>query len=83
MSTKGQVALEDVWAALHTCLPGWRATQKQHRWWVYPPNGGAPFMLPLGAHGRRKDVEVQRGHVKSMARQFGILDCMTRNVEGL
>ncbi len=76
------VALAEVWRALNHCLPGYKATAKKHNWWVYPP-AGAPFMLPLGPHGKRSNVSIQRGHVKSMARQFGILDCVQVQIPGL
>ncbi len=83
MATSGLVALDDVWAALRTCLPRWEAKKKQHNWWVYPPDGGPMFALPLGPHGRRDNVSIQRGHVKRMANQFGIAKCMREQISGL
>ncbi len=66
MATKGLVSLDDVWVALRICAPGWRAEKKLHNGWVYPPDAGPSFKLPLGPHGTRDNVSIQRGHVKSM-----------------
>lgn len=74
------VMLADVWRALDVCLPGCKREQKLHRWWVYPPKGPAYRALPLGAHGQRRAncVEIEFGHVRSMARQFGVLECFEK-----
>jgi hypothetical protein len=78
------VALEDVWRALETCAPGFRAEATMHHWVVYPPGGGAPYRrLPLGPHGRRDRVRIEAGHIRKMARQFEILDCMKSKIAGL
>lgn len=83
MATNGTVLLSDVWSALNHCLPGWRAEERKHHWCVYPPKGHPYPRLPKGEHGRRADAEIERGHVKHMARVFGILPCMQQRVEGL
>ena len=84
MSSHGTVAVGDVWRALDRCLPGYKKFEKKHNWWIYPPTAGAPpFMLPLGQHGKRVTADIQRGHVKRMARQFGITDCMLDQIPGL
>jgi hypothetical protein len=58
--------------------------QKLHNWWVYPPGKDKPpFMIPLGEHGKRSNPPTQRGHIKKMARQFGISDCMLEALPGL
>lgn len=83
MASLGTVRLANVWKALDVCLPGWRKVKKVHNWWVLPPNNAPRFNMPLGGHGARVRVDVERGHVKRMARQFGIEDCVKRNVKGL
>jgi len=76
VSSLGTVRLDRVWAALDVCLPEWKKIKKEHNWWILPPGGGPRFNMPLGGHGARKRVEVQRGHVKRMARQFEIEECV-------
>ncbi|MCB9905255.1 MAG: hypothetical protein H6831_12680 [Planctomycetes bacterium] len=65
------------------CLPGCRWVEGQHRWHVYPPKGGAVFYLPQGEHGAGDRAEIERGHVRKMARQFGVLEEMKRALKGL
>lgn len=86
MASKGTVSLAAVWAALDVCLPGYKTTEGDHKWWVYPPGGGEPYRgLPKGEHGKRKPkkVQVERGHVKRMARQFEVLECVKGEIPGL
>ena len=80
----GTVRLKKVWKALDDCLPGYSAKQTDHHWVVFPPGDGAPYRaLPKGSHSGRANAEVQRGHVKRMAKQFGALDCFQRVIKGL
>lgn len=75
---KSLVALNDVWKALDECLPQHTREQKLHRWWVRPHAGSREMCtLPLGPHGNRKNPDIQCGHVRYLARQFGIMECMT------
>jgi len=37
----------------------------------------------LGGHGKRRDPSIERSHVRRMARQFGVLECFQREIEGL
>jgi hypothetical protein len=50
---------------------------------VYPPGGGAAFYLPQGEHGAGERAEIERGHVRKMARQFGVLEEMKSALKGL
>jgi len=76
MATHGNlIAWKDVKAMLDACAPGWWHRDKKHRRWVYYSDIQTPFKLPLGKHGRRENPEIQPGHVKGLARHFGIYDC--------
>jgi len=72
------IQLERVWRMLDECLPGYerRATDHHHR--ITAPDGRIYPSLPLGAHGRRQNAEIQVGHVRSMARFFEIEECARR-----
>jgi hypothetical protein len=50
---------------------------------VYPPDGKPPFYLPQGRHGAVDRAEIERGHIRKMARQFGVLDCMEKRINAL
>lgn len=83
MAKQAEVPLKAVWKALEECLPGYRKVQKLHNWWVWSPAGGPPFMLPLGKHGRRTNVDIESGHVRSLARHFQIEECMREKLPGV
>ena len=72
MVSKGTYSLKAVRRALDLILPGCRWQKKTHHWWIYPPDDKPMATLPLGSHGRRESVEIQVGHVRALARQFGI-----------
>jgi hypothetical protein len=59
---------------LDHCAPLYSREAKPHHWWVRY-NGQTFRALPLGAHGTRKDEEVEAGHVRKMARHLGIEAC--------
>lgn len=83
MAGVGTVLLEDVWLALDHCLPGYRKEEKTHHWWFYPPNEAPPYRtIPKGEHSSRSKVHIERGHVKKMSRQFGVLDCVLGKLGG-
>ena len=83
MASSGLIRIKQIKKALEECLPGCRWEPGKHRWHVYPPGDGNTFYLPQGEHGSGDRAEIQRGHVKKMARQFGIEDCMKRALRGL
>ena len=83
MASSGRIRLRDIREALDGCLPGCRWENGQHRWHVYPPNGKPAFYLPKGQHGSGDRAEIERGHIKKMARQFDVLDEMKERLQGL
>ena len=70
----GQIRLKKVWRMLSKCAPGYDRKQHTHNWRV-TYQGKTYYRLPLGAHGRRTNAEIELGHVKNMVRFFGIEDC--------
>lgn len=82
MGSPAVVAIGAVWRALDHCLAGWRKEEKLHHWWVYPPNGGVPYRsFPLGVRGQGDRAEIQMGHVRKLARQFDVSECMDRQLK--
>lgn len=76
MATHGKlVPWKDIKDMLDACAPGWRLEDKTHKRWVYYGTVKEAFKLPLGKHGRRHNPEIQTGHVRGLARYFGISDC--------
>ena len=76
MPSFGQVRLDDVFEMLAECLPDFTYRERTHHICVW--GGGRCYpALPKGAHKRAKR-EIQAGHVKKMARHFGILECAKR-----
>lgn len=69
------IALERVWAMLNDCLPGWQSRQTVHHHRIRSKDGRIYPSLPLGDHGHRRDASVKGGHVRNMARYFGIEAC--------
>jgi hypothetical protein len=39
--------------------------------------------MPKGEHGSGDRAEIERGHIRKRARQFGVLDCMEEQIAGL
>lgn len=74
MASTGLVSFREILEMLRVCAPGARIVSKLHRNWVLF-NGLTYRNLPLGKHGARKNPEIEVGHVRSMARHLGILDC--------
>lgn len=74
MGSFGTIALKDIWAMLGHCAPGFTKRKTDHHWCVMY-NGNTYPTLPLGSHGKRENPEIQRGHVKRMARILGISEC--------
>jgi hypothetical protein len=67
---------------LAQCAPGHTKLEKTHHWRITYGDRVYPT-LPLGEHGRRANVSIQVGHVKKMAREFGILDCAKEHLPQL
>jgi hypothetical protein len=58
-------------AMLDHCAGGWTDKIYTHNRFIFF-NGKTFNRIPLGEHGRRKDVENELGHVRQMVRQLGI-----------
>jgi hypothetical protein len=54
------VKLHDVWKMLDACAPGHTKTASRH-YWTVSFNKRSYRSLPLGAHGRRKNPEIETG----------------------
>ena len=68
------INLNDVWAMLDKCAPGYGRKESEHFHRV-TYQGKTFRALPLGAHGKRKNPEIEAGHVRSMARHLEIEKC--------
>ena len=69
MSSFGQVPLKQVWAMLESCAPGHSVKPYTHSYCIMMPAGGKTYpTFP------KKD-QIDKGHIKKMARHLGILDC--------
>ena len=66
------VRLDEVWRMLDACLPGHERIPKTHRWNI-KHDGRIYYEVPMGEHGRRKNPEVETGHIRGLVRFFGIL----------
>jgi hypothetical protein len=78
MGGGGVVKLSLVWAMLDHCIGATNYTRREsaHHWRVTRTSDGRLFpRLPLGPHGKRTDPEIEKGHVRKMARFFLIEDC--------
>jgi hypothetical protein len=61
MPSSGTIPLNDIWAMLDRCAPGYTKRQGKHNWIV--TFGPKVFpSLPLGPHGRRANPPIQVGH---------------------
>jgi len=74
MGSVGQVRWRAVVDMLDHCAPGWRHDERDHFIRLYYDNRTYPN-FPIGAHGRRANIEIQIGHVKKMVRFFDIEQC--------
>ena len=73
MSSFGQVPIEDVWKMLGQCAKGHTVQETTHFYCVRY-NGKTYPSLP-------KKRQIDKGHVKKMARHFEILDCAKKDLE--
>lgn len=72
------VLLDEVWAALAECLPGYSKRPTDHHWRITKPGSSTYGILPLGEHGRREHVFIEAGKVRQLCRLFEIGACMGR-----
>lgn len=82
MPSSGTIPLNDIWAMLDACAPGYTKRQRQHNWLVMY-NGKTFPRLPLGPHGARANPSIQIGHVRQMVRTLGIEECAKQHLEQL
>lgn len=82
MGSSGMVSLKAIWAMLKICAPDHTREATDHHWRI-TWNGRCYPTLPKGAHGARKTVEIERGHVKRMVRHLGIEACAKAQIPGL
>jgi hypothetical protein len=66
------VALNDVWAMLNACAPGFTATETTHHYCIRYKERTYPT-LPLGEHGSRRNPEIKIGHVRHRPGSFSSL----------
>ena len=75
------VRLTDVWLMLKNCAKG-HTKKASVEYWTVHYNGKSYRSLPVGAHGRRQNPEIESGHVRSLVRHLGISrNCADRFVE--
>lgn len=68
------VMLDEVWDMLDKCLPGYeRRASKEY--WTVKYQGRSYRRIPVGPHGRKNNVEVESGHVRSLVRFFDVRAC--------
>jgi len=65
------VALNAVWEMLEQCAPGFTRRASQH-YWIVSYQGRSYRTLPLGAHGRRQNPDIETGHVRALIRHLQI-----------
>lgn len=69
------VKLVDVWVMLDQCLPGY-TRKASTEYWTIGVAGRVPYRgLPVGKHGKKTNASIEAGHVRSLVRYFGIVDC--------
>lgn len=74
--------MSEIKAMLASCAPGHWMKEGEHNWIVY--FGEHIFRnLPKGKHGKRKNPDIQIGHVRTMVRLFKIYDCAKHHIESL
>ena len=74
------VKLDDVWRMLDACAAGYARRDTDHHW-IVAFNGRQFRSLPLGAHGKRTNPEIEAGHVRAMVRMFELdAACVDKHV---
>ncbi len=75
MGTKGRIRLSDVFDMLKKCAPGHEVFEGPHHYRI-KWQGRTYTSLPTGQHGKRDGrAEIEKGHVKHLARFLGIEAC--------
>ena len=84
MSSRGLVTWGEVKAMLDKCAPGYHVKESEEYYCVYYKDKSFP-RLTRGSHRQRgkNSAEIQAGHIKKMARIFGIQDCAEIHIERL
>jgi len=77
------IELDEVWAMLNACLPGWSSRPTKHHHRIVAPDGRIYPSLPLGEHGHRRGAVVKGGTVRHMARQLGIEACAQQHLPSI
>jgi len=67
---------------LDACAPGYERRERVHNWLVTYGQLSFP-RLPRDTHNKRRDPDIQIGHVRQMVKLFGILDCAKKYIEQL
>ena len=74
------VTLDEVWAMLDDCLPGYER-KSSNEYWTIKHGGRSYRRVPVGPHGRKKRVKVQSGQIRALVRFFEIEECADRLVD--
>jgi hypothetical protein len=67
------VKLDAVWAMLDDCLSG-HERKSSTEYWTIKFDGRSYRRLPIGPHGRKTNVSIQSGHIRTVIRFFEIKD---------
>lgn len=62
---------------LNACLPGWRYTESDEYYTIYPTEGPCFPRLTRGSHRQRgkPSAEIHALHIRKLARKFNIMKC--------
>ena len=77
MAGRGQFKLKAIWAMMKVCAPGYTAKKTTHYYRI-DYNGKRYPTFPNGEHNKKREIEL--GHIKKMARHFGIEECAQREL---
>lgn len=69
----GQIALNEIWAMLETCLPGHIRKLHTHYYSIRCVGRIYPS-FPKGEHGKANPL-IEKGHMRRLARFYGIMEC--------
>ena len=59
---------------LDKCLAG-HERKASKEYWTVKYQGRSYRRIPVGPHGRKNNVQVQSGHIRSLVRLFEIREC--------
>lgn len=84
MGSYGRIRISEIKRMLDECAEGYEwVDSKPHNFQVKWKDKTYPS-LPKGEHGKSASkIEIERGHVRKMARFFDILDCAKKALEQL